>query len=712
MRTVRIATAAGLAAVLAGGAATAAAADPGTPGQPQAGRVVFHEDFQNAPATGLRTMLSAYVGANGETYTADPYWMNAVKANGMVLSFKSTPAAKDATGAGNGTETVAFNTLRQLAEALGKVNGSANPQTNLAISAYTQDSKTAKNPDDQVMLATNQDITLKDAQGRFLAFSVNAAATNGKNKAHPDRENPQLKFAVVRDGKEQALTSTPIDPITDSRSRVVAVTATNPQGASEPVYAGRFTSDKSFLYDGGSFGIVVRNGTSANMGNDGAFDDIEVVDVTPQLDKSFSERTATTGDSVRLTLTVTNTDELAAKAGWSFTDSLPSGLVIAENPRLTTTCDAEVTAAAGSGAIAVKDGALAAADKSCTVSVDVTSDTAGTYSNGADNITVRRGLDAPDTATVTFKDAAAGDLVVRYVDRDGNPLAPADHSTGAPGAEYTTAPKDVDGWQLVQAELPSNASGVYTDGTTTVVYVYERVPAPATGTVVAHFVDTDGNRLTDDASTSGPVDDDYATTPADVPGYHVVVVHGDETGKYVDGTVEVTYVYERDAVTPATGDVVAHYVDTKGSTLSGDVTGSGPVGDDYATKPARIPGYHVVVVQGDEKGRYVDGTIVVTYVYERDADPVKPVKPVTPVEPVKPVTPVKPMTLVKPVHPVTPKTPLVPQTHVVADPGATAPTGRLASTGSEGTALFAAIAGGLVAAGALTVLYAKRRTQQ
>jgi hypothetical protein len=49
-------------------------------------------------------------------------------------------------------------------------------------------------------------------------------------------------------------------------------------------------------------------------GNDHGFDNITILDVTPQLDKSFSPSVVGVGQPSTLTFTVTNTDELASKS--------------------------------------------------------------------------------------------------------------------------------------------------------------------------------------------------------------------------------------------------------------------------------------------------------------------------------------------------------------------------------------------------------------
>lgn len=73
-----------------------------------------------------------------------------------------------------------------------------------------------------------------------------------------------------------------------------------------------------------------------------------------------------------------------------------------------------------------------------------------------------------------------GSLVVNYIDKDGNKLATSDNETSDVDSSYTTKPKEISGYKLF--ETPSNANGTYTDGTTTVNYVYEKeqVTPPAT----------------------------------------------------------------------------------------------------------------------------------------------------------------------------------------------------------------------------------------
>ncbi|HCO72994.1 MAG TPA: hypothetical protein DIT57_13295 [Enterococcus sp.] len=66
-----------------------------------------------------------------------------------------------------------------------------------------------------------------------------------------------------------------------------------------------------------------------------------------------------------------------------------------------------------------------------------------------------------------------GSVTVKYVDNQGNELSESESFTGNVGTAYTTSPKDIDGWSLT--EMPSNATGLFTQEPITVEYRYQRI---------------------------------------------------------------------------------------------------------------------------------------------------------------------------------------------------------------------------------------------
>jgi uncharacterized repeat protein (TIGR01451 family)/fimbrial isopeptide formation D2 family protein len=379
----------GLAGLTAGVTVAAAPANavPGTPGTPQATSVVFEEDFENGVST-TPVLLTDYVGATGQRYTADPAWLTAC--NGQIRSF-DIPASS----LGNCATIGYTSNLGQLAYALGANSGDANPAANDVVAAYTDNDPGAN----AVELQTVTNIPLASATGRFLTFSVDTAAVSCQASA------PLYQFAFIDAGGAATNVGGTVDACDSTNT--VDVPA---YGNSTPrtVNVDTYTSDGSILFSGSTLGLRMMNANGSGRGNDAAFDNIRILDVTPQLDKSFSPTSIYDGQTSTLTFTITNTEELAAKNGWSFTDALPDGLAVANPSNAATTCSAGVvTAAAGGDSVAVS-GNLDAGQVSCTVTVTVAPDGTGSYTNGPDNVDTT-GLNPPGESTLTVTDAPTWD---------------------------------------------------------------------------------------------------------------------------------------------------------------------------------------------------------------------------------------------------------------------------------------------------------------
>ncbi|MGW8567758.1 DUF7507 domain-containing protein [Isoptericola sp. NPDC055881] len=351
--------------------------------------MLFAEDFE-AAGDGANVLLTDYVGAQGPSYTGDDFWVSRPNCNGFIVD--QTSPRQDGDCSALSTGGYSYNRLTGLSYALGMLQGAADPALNAAAASYTA----GDGPDDAVQFRTATPLALA-ADNRFVTFSVDAAATNCNSPNHP-----ALRFYLVdATGTQIPVSDAAIDPCEDPRSSSFTGVAAN--GANVPVQAGSFAADSSTLLSGGSFDVVLRNETGSGAGNDGAYDNIQVLDVTPQLSKEFAPATVAVGGKSRLTFTVTNTSELAAKDGWGFTDALPAGLTAAAVPNVDNQCtDATVDAAAGAEKVVVSGGSLASQEASCTISLDVTSAKAGTYTNGADQLTELVGLAAPADAAVEF----------------------------------------------------------------------------------------------------------------------------------------------------------------------------------------------------------------------------------------------------------------------------------------------------------------------
>jgi uncharacterized repeat protein (TIGR01451 family) len=352
-------------------ASTAAVAVPGQPGVPQTGTLLYSEDFSGMDASAAPIRIGSYTGgaaAQGETYTADAAWSPGASAcNGWVMR-KGTPVP-----ANGGTPAVtnndqcdrnqAFDHLGDMAEEMGLYQGMsvAAAAQNQILSEYTNTTSGAQSAGIQLQSTRN---SIPTVAGHFYAVSAIFAETNCFSN-HASQE-----LSLLVNGVPVVLGSG-LDPCTDPSRQTY-------EGGN--VSVAKLQSNAIQVPTTGStptLGIRVRNLTATGTGNDVGFDLPQIVDVTPQLDKAFSPTTITQGAPSTLTFTVTNTTDLMAKKGWSFTDNLPSGLV-ASGP-VGGTC-ALTASSVTSGSISAT-GNLAQGQTSCTITVQVTSNTPGVYTN-------------------------------------------------------------------------------------------------------------------------------------------------------------------------------------------------------------------------------------------------------------------------------------------------------------------------------------------
>ena len=135
----------------------------------------------------------------------------------------------------------------------------------------------------------------------------------------------------------------------------------------------------------------------------------------PTLSKSFNPVSVVVNTPSTATLTLGNTNASADTLTAALTDTLPSGLVVANPANASTTCPSgSVTATAGAGSFSLASGAQIPASGSCTVTVDVEAATAGSYVNtlaaGALQTDVGNNA-APASATLTVTPVVISDRI-------------------------------------------------------------------------------------------------------------------------------------------------------------------------------------------------------------------------------------------------------------------------------------------------------------
>lgn len=386
-----------------------AAAAPGTPGTPQAPVVVYTEDFEHN-AGNPAVHLTDYTGAPpvSATYTADPAWLT--HCSGWIARPSSPePANSECFGY--------WGEITGLAAVLGQYDGTgqANHVLGEASSFFSPGA-------DKVVVETESAIPLSGAS-RFLTFSVDVAET-GCAGVHS-----LLEFYLLDGATAIPTFSSPIEA------------CVNPPTTIGGIPVGTYTSDGAVLFAGSSMGLRLVNGEGGGQGNDFAIDNIRVLDVTPQLDKTFSPVTVTENGSTTLTYTITNTSELAPKNGWSFADALPAGLVA--NPASASTNCPGGTASATAGTVSVS-GDLAGGQQACSATVQVSAADPGTYSSCGADVTSVVGISRPGCASVTFTAQPTVSAGGPYSGQEGAAIAIAgsasDPDSGSLTTTWTIAP--------------------------------------------------------------------------------------------------------------------------------------------------------------------------------------------------------------------------------------------------------------------------------
>jgi len=293
----------------AAAAAAPAVVAPAVAGTPVAPTVLWTEGF--GTSTGTTTTLTAYNSA----YTASAYFLDVANCNSTVL------ANNDTSGWDSACKGGPISGLKSLAVALATLNGS-NTGTDRVVAAYTRDATlacyaghpggtngcyTTINPtastttyaqlDAEMTQFKATNLSVPAAANKFVILSVDAAATACNYNGNPSDTSPKFQWYFLDNG------TTPVD-LTNVPNDVCK----NGTGTM-PLKSGHFASDKSAKSSSGTVGLQLINLEPSSDGNDAAYDNIKLLDATPQLDKSFSPTTVAAGGTSTMTFTVTNTTD-------------------------------------------------------------------------------------------------------------------------------------------------------------------------------------------------------------------------------------------------------------------------------------------------------------------------------------------------------------------------------------------------------------------
>ncbi|QTU82495.1 MucBP domain-containing protein [Carnobacteriaceae bacterium zg-C25] len=140
------------------------------------------------------------------------------------------------------------------------------------------------------------------------------------------------------------------------------------------------------------------------------------------------------------------------------------------------------------------------------------------------------------------------------------------------------------------------------------------------GTVNTYHQSETGETLSPSTTQVGIVNTTYNTQQATIENYtfkEVSTTLGSAaTGNFIDGTVNVYYIYQRSNA----GKVTVTHKDEKGATVSPQVEllGTNKLGLPYTTNPATIANYTLLETPDNATGTFTTGEQTVNYVYRRN----------------------------------------------------------------------------------------------
>ncbi|MEV8274279.1 hypothetical protein [Microbacterium sp. NPDC077184] len=477
---------------------------------------VWTETFEQGLGTTAASGIATYAGGR---YTASVGWRSGANCTGVLVNYTAAyPNVQFCPS--QGASTVSAREVRRLADVLGQLNagavgGTASTAPTTSSSAQTRANHalvarpyTAVTTGQTTVLESGSPLGISADGGRYYTLRFDAAgAPCGAN-------NPALSLSLFA-GSTTLLSAFPtaVNPCTTTGPVFYTSTPALERsgGGTDPVLS---ASARAATFTGSSAALLsptqieaarIRlTNTVTGTGSGFGIDNLRVLDVTPTLDWSFSPDSVPEGTPSTLTYTVTNTDDLIAKTDWSFTNTLPTGVVVAPTPAVGGSCTQvagtafTVTASAGAGTVAVAGGDLGSGTASCTVTVDVVATAEGSFTNTPDDVVTV--LNPPQAASLTSTPASRltvrKDLPARASSTDQFTLSVRSGSTVLASATTTGSATGVQPAQVSRL--------IVTAGQT---YTINETPAsgPALGYASSYECALDGTVVAAGASRSGSI---------------------------------------------------------------------------------------------------------------------------------------------------------------------------------------------------------------
>jgi sugar lactone lactonase YvrE len=229
-----------------------------------------------------------------------------------------------------------------------------------------------------------------------LSFGASTILPNTSTSLYIILSNSNTSLALTGVGFTLPLPSGLVAGTPSNLSSSCTGTATGAAGSSSVTLTGASLSASSSCevqleVTGTSLGVknISTTATSTEAGSSAlATASLNVVG-PPVITESFGSSVIALNSSTSLSFTIQNNNPTAL-TGVGFTDTLPTGLVVATPNALSNTCGGAPSATAGSGSFSLSGGTVAGSS-SCTITVNVTGTATGLLNNSSSNVTSNEG---------------------------------------------------------------------------------------------------------------------------------------------------------------------------------------------------------------------------------------------------------------------------------------------------------------------------------
>lgn len=220
----------------------------------------------------------------------------------------------------------------------------------------------------------------------------------------------------------------------------------------------------------------------------------------------------------------------------------------------------------------------------------------------------------------TYKLATtSSNVIVKYMDENNKLVASNEVLVGDINSDYTTNPKLIKGYNLVNS--PSNSSGTYSKNTKEVVYIYEKIAKELT--ITTRYVDINGKEIMP-PSVQGVINgQSYIADVKSINGYTMMPIKS-VRGVVKNSSITVTLSYES-SYSDTTPVVITKYIDEYGNVISNNEVITGVTGSQYNSVLKNIEGYQIIDIPSNVSGAFRAGETVVTIRYSKIAETAAPV---------------------------------------------------------------------------------------